>query len=73
MADIFSSLQKHINDLQDETLEYFDSLSYSESYEDKVYESKLINETIESKRKWINKILSRFGSNNLLEWCFWLD
>ena len=49
MTDAFSTLQKHIIDLQEETLEYYSNLANSESYEERVYDSKMINDTIETK------------------------
>ena len=59
MADAVSSLQKQLTDLQRDTKDFFESMLYSESMEEKVAESKIILKVIEEKRKNVDIAIGR--------------
>lgn len=67
MVDTIATLQKHLTDVQEETLEFFNSLLYADTMEEKVAEAKLINQTLAEKQKWIFAAFNRIKqvSDNL--------
>lgn len=51
MADAVATLIKNLTDIHEETLEFFTSIRYAESAEEKVAEAKLINHTLADKKR----------------------